>query len=158
MLWLPAVLWMTVIFCFSAQTATESDSVSGQTIHVIAEKVIPDFPQKTEAEKQDIIRRFQHAARKTAHFAEYAILGIFISLALVPYRLKEKSRFLIAWISCIYYASSDEIHQYFVPGRGPGGIDVLIDSCGALFGILLFRIVYKWIITLRYSVKRSKCK
>ena len=36
------------------------------------------------------------------------------------------------------YASTDEIHQMFVAGRGPSVRDVLIDSIGAFFGVLVF--------------------
>jgi VanZ family protein len=33
---------------------------------------------------------------------------------------------------------SDEIHQIFVPGRGPLVTDVLIDSVAGVLGIVLF--------------------
>lgn len=37
---------------------------------------------------------------------------------------------------CILYAISDEVHQLFVPGRGGQVRDVIIDSAGAIAGIL----------------------
>jgi VanZ family protein len=45
----------------------------------------------------------------------------------------------ISWmiLICVLYAISDEIHQSFVPGRGPSIIDVFIDSTGAITGIIL---------------------
>ena len=36
----------------------------------------------------------------------------------------------------IIYAISDEIHQSFVPGRGPQLLDVIIDTSGASIGII----------------------
>jgi VanZ family protein len=39
------------------------------------------------------------------------------------------------------YAASDEFHQVFVSGRSPLIVDVLIDTCGALAGILLLLLV-----------------
>lgn len=35
------------------------------------------------------------------------------------------------------YATSDEIHQYFVPGRACMVEDVFIDTLGVILGILL---------------------
>ena len=79
--------------------------------------------------------------RKIAHFAEFTTLG-----------------FLFAWLFALLRrgiwpalpfgmaaACLDEIIQMFVPGRGPGILDVAIDTCGVLTGILLLRIGYKLI-------------
>ena len=48
------------------------------------------------------------------------------------------SGFGLALIICGVYAISDEVHQYFIEGRGPHLKDVLIDSAGAFVGISLF--------------------
>jgi VanZ family protein len=40
-------------------------------------------------------------------------------------------------VACI-----DETIQMFVPGRGPGLLDVGIDSCGVLMGMLLLNTAY----------------
>ena len=48
-----------------------------------------------------------------------------------------KTLFLTSWMICIAYAASDELHQFFSPGRSPQIRDVVIDSFGALAGILL---------------------
>ncbi len=36
------------------------------------------------------------------------------------------------------YGVSDELHQWFVPGRHADGIDVLADGLGGLLGAYLF--------------------
>lgn len=47
--------------------------------------------------------------------------------------------FLIrAELFCALYACSDELHQYFVPGRSCRFFDVCVDSAGAFCGALLF--------------------
>lgn len=46
--------------------------------------------------------------------------------------------FLRAEVFCALYACSDELHQYFVPGRSCRFFDVCVDSTGAFFGALLF--------------------
>ena len=42
---------------------------------------------------------------------------------------------------CILYATSDELHQVFIPGRGAQVKDVIIDSAGACVGILVYMII-----------------
>jgi Predicted integral membrane protein len=135
--WIPVVIWMVVIFCFSSQTAGESTKVSGKTIQIIAQKVYPQFGEKTVRQQQLLIQNLQHIVRKIAHFMEYTILGILVTIAFLPYKIKTRNMFLVSLFGCVLYASSDEFHQMFVPGRGPGVRDVLIDSCGALFGIII---------------------
>ena len=57
-----------------------------------------------------------------------------------------KYKFLISILVGLVYAISDEIHQGFTPGRTPSPIDVGIDTCGVMFGIILVLIaisVYK---------------
>lgn len=44
---------------------------------------------------------------------------------------------LVSWIICTLYAGTDELHQYFVPGRACSLRDVCIDSAGALLGVLI---------------------
>ena len=42
----------------------------------------------------------------------------------------------LAWAMALTFAASDEIHQSFVPGRGPSVWDVLLfDNLGALAGL-----------------------
>ena len=53
------------------------------------------------------------------------------------YKLKELDKLGFSLIIGIIYASSDEIHQCFTPGRGPLLTDVIIDTMGVLLGILL---------------------
>lgn len=47
-----------------------------------------------------------------------------------------------AEIFCALYACSDELHQYFVPGRSCKFFDVCVDSTGAFFGALLFWAIF----------------
>lgn len=59
-------------------------------------------------------------------------------MALVStYNIKEKNRLIISLTTGIIYATSDEIHQSFVPGRSPMITDIVIDTMGVILGILL---------------------
>lgn len=74
---------------------------------------------------------------KSFHLIEYAILAIFLFYGY------QKFRFSI--ISAYLYAISDEIHQYFIPGRSSRFTDTLIDLGGILIGSLLLKIMLNWI-------------
>lgn len=56
-------------------------------------------------------------------------------------RKKKSSMWSFLWraeLFCALYACSDELHQYFVPGRSCRFFDVCVDSTGAFCGALLF--------------------
>ena len=73
--------------------------------------------------------------RKLAHFTIYALLGFNTCNMYRNYGIKHYA--ILALITCILYACSDEWHQSFVSGRSPQITDVGIDTCGALSLILL---------------------
>lgn len=78
--------------------------------------------------------------RKLAHAAEYAVLAILLARA-GRYEHHPRSRrriFLTALIASVVYAISDELHQTTVVGRRGAAPDVLIDSVGALTGLVLY--------------------
>ena len=52
--------------------------------------------------------------------------------------INKSMKYLKAEVFCALYACSDELHQYFVPGRSCRFFDVCVDSTGAFFGALLF--------------------
>jgi len=61
---------------------------------------------------------------------------------------------LYALLFVFLYASSDEFHQSFIPGRGPAFTDVLIDTAGGLTGIILF----EWKQSMPERQNRIFCK
>ena len=67
------------------------------------------------------------ALRKCAHAFEFMCLGIAVMLFFRKYWL--------SWGLCILVAAADETIQIFT-GRGSAVRDVMIDSAGALFGVL----------------------
>ena len=84
------------------------------------------------------IDQVHFVVRKTAHFVEYSILVMLLwrLVHLDPAWEACRSRqYLIALLLAAFYASSDEFHQKFVPGREAAVRDVLIDTCGAGFGL-----------------------
>ena len=138
------VLWMGFIFSMSCENAEESSNTSGQTIKVVL-SVVPEFEKQPEEVKVNIIEELQFIVRKSAHFSGYMILGILASCLILHYENINK-KYSLAFLICVIYAISDEIHQLFVPGRAGQIRDVLIDSAGSLLGIILVMAFEKLLI------------
>ena len=85
--------------------------------------------------------------RKMAHFTEFAALGFLLKGMAVLIRKKYPVSLPLGMAA----ACVDEMIQNVVPGRSPGILDVLIDSCGVLTGILLLQTGYY--IFKQYQIK-----
>ena len=138
------VLWMGFIFSMSCENAEESSNTSGQTIKVVL-STVPEFEKQPEEVKVNIIEELQFIVRKSAHFIGYMILGILASGLILQYENLNK-KYPLAFLICVIYAISDEIHQLFVPGRSGQVRDVLIDSAGSLLGIIIVMTFEKLLI------------
>ncbi len=68
-----------------------------------------------------------------AHFAAYAVLSALFVRALAGGRWEGLTwgRAARAWGLSVLYGTSDELHQWFVPGRFASVDDVLADALGA---------------------------
>jgi len=74
------------------------------------------------------------------HFIAYFIFGLSLMMAAYPWRMKRPypvSTMVILIIIGVVYAASDEIHQFFVPGRTCTFSDFLADSAGVVTSILV---------------------
>jgi VanZ family protein len=85
-----------------------------------------------------------HFWDKGLHCTEYAGLGLLLVVALFrSTALRPAGLVVAATALAVFYGATDEIHQYFVPGRLCEWGDLLADSIGgalgALFGMLLAR-------------------
>lgn len=62
-------------------------------------------------------------------------------------------------VFCVLYAVSDELHQYFVPGRACRWFDVGVDTAGILLGTFLFWLtVRKREVKLNLKMKHRRTK
>jgi VanZ family protein len=74
-----------------------------------------------------------HVIRKCGHFTEYFILSLFVLRGIRGDRRDMRFGWALAAIAIVAcYASLDEFHQMFVPGRTPAIADVLLDSVGGV--------------------------
>lgn len=111
--WLPAVVWMSVIFYFSHQTGDDLRSY------------LPFFQQWFPA-----MESFDWG-----HFLAYFILGGAFYWALLPASLGWKGK-AAAVALCFVYGLTDEYHQTFVDGRTPDLKDLRNDTIGAALAML----------------------
>ena len=132
--WILVFLIMAVIFSFSSQTGEESKAQSVS----VASKLLELFGIVGED-----LRTVVRTLRKLAHFGLFALLGASVCHAFSGYNINKAKVIIYSMIICLVYAISDEVHQGFVPGRGPQIKDVLIDFSGSFTGSGLVMILYK---------------
>ncbi|HET6351419.1 MAG TPA: VanZ family protein [Coriobacteriia bacterium] len=89
-----------------------------------------------------------------AHFAEYLILAVLLYTALRPGRSRASAA-LLALSMASLYGMSDELHQYFTPGRVPDPMDWLTDTLGASAGVLAACVVEPLLAKWRAKRKRE---
>ena len=129
------VLWMLSIFMFQNQPSEKSTEKSHSLITKTIVNIYKVFnPNISDEQIEEIIETWDVPVRKTAHFTEYFILGVLIFLTLRSFDIKN---IYIMILLCFLYACSDEIHQLFVEGRDGNIVDVLIDTFGSTFAILI---------------------
>lgn len=112
--WLPVLLWMLLIYVASNQS---------------------DLPAARSGGLDFLVK-------KSAHLAEYTILGLLVWRALRA--TWPAARFWLLGLATVgvglLYAVSDEMHQIFVPTRQSRPLDVLVDLLGLLAAVLLLRL------------------
>ena len=121
-LWAPPVLWMAVIFLLSSTPKVN----------------LPDYGG------------FDFAVKKSAHVAEYGLLGFLLLRAYSGGRLPLRRTIGLATGVAFLFAISDEGHQFFVPGREGKPFDVLVDLAGICLGQA------GWLVWKRLSNRKAQ--
>ena len=154
---LKVILWIMVlgsaalIFFFSAQDSSASTDTSGRFIRALF-GLFPSFRTMSEATQTELVDSVMNLVRKCAHFCIYAFFGFWLMFLVRQYR--RTRTLLVTGAASLAYAISDEIHQYFVPGRACQLKDICIDLAGALTGALvalLFAVI--WQILRKYRIR-----
>lgn len=138
-----------IIFGFSSQNGEESGNLSEMVIAKIA-----DILNVKEENRIYFLNIGEKIIRKLAHFSIYSLLGIWLISFIHTFILKSKYQIIIASIWGFLYASTDEFHQTFSDGRTASINDVLIDTLGVLFGILIVFLIIK--IKEKIQIKKIK--
>ncbi len=138
------VLVMILIFIFSNQEANKSTKVSDSLIERTIGNIYKIFDKDVDDKKLTKIKStYAFPVRKLAHVTIYFILGILSILLINEFDIIDKKKLIIAFLICLLYSISDEIHQLFVIGRSGEIRDVILDSCGSFIGIVLINKLIK---------------
>lgn len=121
-----------LIFYFSHQSGVESSQLSNSFVSWISNSF--------SFLSSDVLVLL---VRKSAHFCEYFLLGIFVISYFSEIPKLFPHLICFSLIFCVFYAATDEFHQLFVLGRSARILDVFIDSCGSFLGILFY---YFWVL------------
>jgi len=130
------VAWAAIIFSSSTETFS-AEHTQGVVVGILR-VLLPHAPESTLFMLHDFIR-------KCTHVVEYFIFGLLLFRAVrAPQQGWQWHWAFLAILIAVLYASSDEIHQIFVPSRGASFFDALLDSVGAILAQLT-----AWIVNRR---------
>ena len=127
--WLPVMLWMGFIFVMSTEVGTASHT--SRILGPLLKWLVPSI-------SSEAIGIVHTLVRKGGHLTEYAVLALLGLRAVLRSqrgRNRAPSFFRSACLAALIsaaYATTDEFHQSFVPGRTASGYDVAIDTTGAV--------------------------
>lgn len=134
---LPALCMLYFILYMSSKEGAASAGMSYQVSHtvVLAYNKVFSKGLSNEALNQ-LIYQIHPLIRKTAHFTEFFVLAMTVVFPLYVYKLRGILLPLFSELLCVGAAFLDEYSQSFVLGRTSSYRDVMIDSCGAFFGVI----------------------
>lgn len=129
-----------MILIFIVSTGLGSDSSTSRFLVPFLKWLLGDPSAET-------INAVRFAIRKGGHLFEYAVMSILCYRALANGILTEQWH--LSWarkamVISVLYAASDEFHQSFEPSRTGSAVDVMIDSVGALAGLILLCSLIRW--------------
>lgn len=126
--------WMALIFGFSSQSGEASGGLSAMIAQPVTALIAYLAGLTNDAAISALYLQVDGAVRMIAHFAEYAVLGVLLTLT--SRRLGWRYIWF-PWLIGFIYALTDEWHQSFSPGRVCDMTDVLIDLAGVICGSLI---------------------
>lgn len=140
------ILIVLFIFCLSNAPAKKSGSDSSNIIRStiktgisITNKIgLTDY-HPTDMDIKNITKKINEPLRECMHAIMYFVLALILIIFLNTCNFKRI--YLVAIITCLFYAITDEFHQIFVEGRSWEFIDLLLDSLGIFIACILFKII-----------------
>lgn len=150
-----SLFWMLCIFKLSDMNSQKSNGKSSDIIALFIEDTLEitneygitnSHPSDSKLTKASQL--INAPMRKVMHASVYFVLAFFVMILLnvISNHNYYMGTMIIALILCVGFAMTDEFHQNFVAGRTGQILDVIIDSLGAIVGIVFYstyHIVYK---------------
>ncbi|CVH78743.1 VanZ like family protein [Clostridiales bacterium CHKCI006] len=153
---LTTIIWMGVIFLFSADNGVESHELSDKCLKFINQSILVFTGKNLELSiSPEHYAMIEFYLRKMAHMFIYLILSINIMIVLFTFNMNISSRILLTTIICFGYAITDEFHQSFVGGRSARFLDCLIDTGGAIIGVFISLILYCILYTIMTKYQKK---
>ena len=145
------IIWMSFIFCMSNQPANISKELSQNIENLlnrtpIIVNILSDILNSPNS---------QFIVRKSAHVILFCLLSILCFIVIYEIKKNAKLSTLISLSITFIYACIDEIHQLFIPGRGSQIRDVLIDSIGAIMGLIFINLIFMLKIELKNHIQKN---
>ena len=129
---LPAVLWLGMIFFLSGQTGEQTTALSLS----IARWLARFFPGASEA-------GLHMWLRKLAHIGVYFVEGALLFPALRRTLRGAGKGFAVTLVLCALIAAADEAHKALIPGRHCSWPEAALNFLGALPGVALALAIVK---------------
>jgi len=129
--WMPAIVWMMLIFAGSSDVLSDTNT---------SRFIVPFLHWLYPQISNEAVNIINIGIRKFGHVSEYLILAILLWRAFqqgANWKARLSILFVATLLGCAAFAAGDEFHQSFVPTRTPSPLDVLIDICGALVGVVI---------------------
>ncbi len=132
----PLILWIGLIFFLS--TGQGAASETSRIIRPLLEFLFPYASEET-------LREYHGYIRKTAHFAEYAIMAFLAVRAFSRSTVGtlRNRPFIYSFVLVVLVAAADEFNQSFLVSRTGSAWDVLLDVSGGTAMIVLIRMLQK---------------
>lgn len=137
-----SIIWTTFIFSNSLKNGVSSEKMSLPIANSIS-KMFNEVGIKWDAETIEFF------IRKTAHFCEFMLLGILVSLIFVFINRKFSYSYGLILFFITIIPVCDEFIQTFITGRSGQVRDVVLDFAGAFAGFIIIAVIKR--ITNRKS-------
>ena len=131
-LWIAAIGWGALLFYFSGQSGLESGELSLRFTRFVL-RTFPFLPYSVEV--------LEPVLRKCAHFGIFGVEGFLLASAMMTTLRERAVGGALAALVCAIVAVLNEYHQSFSDGRSCEVRDMLIDTGGALTGVLFAALV-----------------
>jgi VanZ family protein len=134
--WIPAAIWAAIISLFSTHWFTSENTST--FIEPIFRWILPGASAAT-------IELLHALVRKSGHVVEYFIFSLLLLRAIRGGRHGLRLGWALAVVLIVgAYASLDEYHQSFVPGRTAAVSDVMLDTSAGILGQILAALFIAW--------------
>ncbi|MBR1416418.1 MAG: VanZ family protein [Bacilli bacterium] len=150
LIYLFIIIWLVVIFIFSAMSSDESNTSSIDTIKnvtnftlKITNKINVTNIDITDSFLDNVAVKLNYPLRKIMHMSVYFILTLLALFMFSKNGLIGLDGIVCAMILCVIVAMWDEIHQIFT-GRSGMYKDVFIDSIGGIIACLIYTLGINW--------------